>query len=293
METTRLTFRSDGWHLDAALYQADPDPSKPLVIANSGFTGLKHIHPERFARFLTPRGYRVFAFDYRGFAGSEGRKGEVLLDEQARDIANAATFIRAQLQLSWDDLVLLGWGMGAGLVLEASRMLPRLRGIACLNGFYDNRRVQQELRGEEGFHAFQAWLQARAADATLGSEPELQDPFEIYPLDPVSKRYVDTVLRATPGYEASVRLNFAQSLLAFAVDEGLGHLVDTPLCIVHGGDNRLHPPIEAQTLYAKYPGPARLEWLEGAGHTEWMLDDHPTFHDCVARVDDWLGSLSA
>jgi len=288
MHTTPYTFTSDGLRLDAALYETTPDPTKPVVLANSGFTGLKHIHPERFARALTPLGYRVFAFDYRGFANSEGTKGEVLLEEQARDIANAATFLKRELDLAWNDLALLGWGMGGGLVLQASRMLPHVGGVIAMNGFYDSRRVQRALRGEAGLRDFHAWLERENDRRARGESVGLHDPFQIYPLDPDSRRYVDEVLRPTPGYEASVYLNFAQSLLAFDVEHALDHLEDTPALIVHGAENALHPPEEATSLARNYPGPVQLEWLDGVGHTEWMLDDHPIFQDAMRRVHAWL-----
>ena len=88
------TFYSDGLRLEGASYQADSDDGgsrRPLVLACSGFTGLRTIHPERFARALTCRGYDCYGFDYRGHAASEGVRGRVLCEEQVRDIRHAAT----------------------------------------------------------------------------------------------------------------------------------------------------------------------------------------------------------
>ncbi len=34
--------------------------------------------------------------------------------------------------------------------------------------------------------------------------------------------------------------------------------------------------------------PKALDLLEGAGHTEWMFDDHPTFLRLARRVRDFL-----
>ena len=62
------SFHSDGIPLSGAFYLPDSgiDRRAPLVVPCSGFTGLRRIHPERFARSLTARGYACFAFDYRG-----------------------------------------------------------------------------------------------------------------------------------------------------------------------------------------------------------------------------------
>ena len=64
------SFVSEGLKLDGSFYRPDQgkqDPNRPLLIACSGFMGLKSIHPARLGRALTPLGYTVFGFDYRGF----------------------------------------------------------------------------------------------------------------------------------------------------------------------------------------------------------------------------------
>src|SRR5699024_3829606 len=61
----------------------------PVIVACSGFEGLKTIHPERFARVFTPRGYAVLAFDYRGFGFSEGERGRIVAQEWTEDVRAA------------------------------------------------------------------------------------------------------------------------------------------------------------------------------------------------------------
>jgi hypothetical protein len=48
-----------------------------------------------------------------------------------------------------------------------------------------------------------------------------------------------------------------------------------PLMIVHGAENPLHRPEEAQRLYESAGEP---ELLEGHGHTGWMFHAHPTLY---------------
>merc|ERR1712023_107361 len=98
--------------------------------------------------------------------------------------------------------------------------------------------------------------------AMTGKLPEV-DPFKIYPLDPVSEEYANRVLRAVPGYNegAQVRLDFADSLIRFAPESNLDHLHDTPLLVVHGEINELHPVAEPLSLLVKYPGMIYLDKL--------------------------------
>src|SRR5262249_28383961 len=91
--TRAVPFFSAGLRLDADLHlPGDGGAGQvqyPVVIACSGYQGQKVIHPARFARALTPRGYAVLAFDYRGFGSSEGPRGRVVPQEQAEDVRAA------------------------------------------------------------------------------------------------------------------------------------------------------------------------------------------------------------
>lgn len=294
-------FYSGGSKLDANFYfpvacKADgevKDKSKPLFIVCSGFTGLNSIHPSRYSRFFTRLGYPCFGFDYRGFEKSEGQRKKVLLEEQIQDIVNAVSFIHAHPLTKGHPIILMGWGMAGGMILEASRLSPKLHALVSANGFFNSPRVQLALRGEEKNKEFLAWLEEERGKATItGNLPEV-DPFKIYPLDPVSEEYVDRVLRAVPGYNegAQVRLDFADSLLRFAPENQLDHLHDTPLLVVHGENNELHPVAEPKSLLAKYPGHTDVYWVPQGGHTEWMLDDNEKFQDVVRNIDAWVKTL--
>ena len=59
---------------------------------------------------------------------------------------------------------------------------------------------------------------------------------------------------------------------------------------MHGDRNALHAPEEARSLFARYPGPKEMHWVPDAGHTEWMLDDHPKFVALAETLDRWLRS---
>lgn len=148
------------------------------------------------------------------------------------------------------------------------------------------------MRGAEDWERFFAWLQEERCEATHASKPRRTDPFWNYPLDPVSKDYVDSVLRAVPGYEGdTVNTVFADSLLDFSPERDLGHLSKLPVLIAHGDQNALHPTVEALSLFERYPGPNKeLYWIEGGGHTEWM-DDDSRYKQLAGRIADWLDAL--
>lgn len=292
MQAERIQVVSDGIKLDGAYFWDDKAlrADAPLVIVCSGFTGLKNIHPERFARALTPRGYLCFGFDYRGFAGSGGTREKVLLEEQVRDIANVVAVVAERARSEGRKLVLAGWGMGGGLVLDAYRQAEDLiDGLVSMNGFFDAVRVQKALRGSEGWKAFRDFMNTERLRLANGGEAKGIDPFDIYPLDEKSRGYVDSVLRKNPDYGVTSDFDFADSLIAFNPEAHIDErFASTPLLIAHGAENNLHPVEEARSLFGRYPGPKSLFLLPEAGHTEWMLDEDPKFQAFSAHIADWL-----
>jgi pimeloyl-ACP methyl ester carboxylesterase len=296
MRETKTKFVSDGLKLDASIYRPDPgvrgaDAGLPVVITCSGFQGFNATHPARFARALTPEGYTCFGFDYRGFAESEGEPGRVHLDEQIRDITNAVRFVRATLKPG--ALVLMGWAMGGGLVLEAARVAEGIDALVVMNPIADAIRVQRAVRGEDGWREFRAWLDRERERLVLSGESRKVDPFFIYPLDGETKGYCDDVLAKNPEFGHGVYPSFADSLLQLKPEARLDHLATTPLLLVHSERNALHPSEEARSLFARYPGPKEMHWVPDAGHTEWMLDDDPKFLALVGVLDRWLRARGA
>ncbi|MCH2547679.1 MAG: alpha/beta hydrolase [Alphaproteobacteria bacterium] len=290
MREENLAFYSDGLKLDGSFYHPDSEAKAdtPVVIVCSGFTGLKDIHPERYARFLTKHGYICFGFDYRGFAKSEGERGMVLLEEQERDIANAVAFVRSHASGKNRPIVLAGWGMAGGLIINAARLTKGVDALIAMNGFYNSKRVQRAVRGDAGYAEYLEWMDTERTRLANGGEAKGIDPFDIYPLDAVSKGYVDGVLRKNPNYGMTADFRFADSLLDFNPEGNVKEFTHTPLFIAHGADNALHPITEPKALKAAYPGPCEMFLLEGGGHTEWMLDENPLFQKFAGEIKNWL-----
>jgi len=294
MQIEETHLYSDGLKLAAKFFLPDEpagDGPRPIIIPCSGFTGLMDIHPARFARYLTQHGYCCFGFDYRGFGASEGPRGRVILDEQVRDIIHATAFAEADERFHENRVVLLGWGMGGGLILDAARELLGVYGLIAVNGFYSGKRVQAAHRTPDEYLAFRDQTRQAYRDRARSGTVDATDPFGLYPLDAQSREYVDNVLRQAPNYDTeSYSAELADSLLRWE-PEAYAPQMRTPLLIAHGTRNALHPYTEAEHLFSAYGGPKDLYWIEGVGHTEWMLDDNPTFQALGRRLVAWLDML--
>ncbi len=293
MKDEEAWFYSDAVKLHGRFYYPgpeDPEERDTVIVICSGFLGMNNIHPARFARALTDQGYICFGFDYRGFAKSHGDRRRVLLQEQVRDIENACIYVSLQPQTAGKKLVLIGWGMGAGLVIEAADESPNLAGLVCINGFYNGYRFLRVWRTPEEWRKFMDWLGRERAEEVLTGETKKVDAFLIYPLDGVTRKYVDEVLSEVEGFAEDVELRFAYSLLHFNPEGRLQDIPAVPLLIAHAEHNKLHPLSEAESLYRKYPGDKELYIIPHAGHTEWMCDDCDPFLNLIERLLGWMKS---
>ncbi len=283
---------SDGLRLGAALHLPDdvaPDGAPlPLVVPCSGFTGLRNAHPARFARALTRHGYACFVFDYRGMADSEGIRNRVLLPEQIRDIRAATAYATADERIDVNRVALLGWGVGAGIVIDAAWAMPVVGGLIAVNGIYNGERFQAAHRTPIQLREFINRVWAARQRRARTNEEERVDPFDVHPLDESSRAYVEHFLKAVRGYDAEgYDLDFAESLLSWN-PQALATEFTLPILIAHGDDNDLYPLDAALALYRAWNGAKALYRMPGTGHTEWMHDEHPTFLGLIETVVAWL-----
>lgn len=293
MNTLPLPFFSDGHRLDADLHLPDDGGAGapyPVLVAASGYQGLKVIHPERFARALTPRGYAVLAFDYRGFGLSEGERGRLVAQEWVLDVRAAVDRLSCHPQLDPGRIGLLGWGLGGGVVVSAAADDPRVRSLVCCNGIVDGYRSTRRMHEEDSWNRLLERVVADRGQRATWGRSEITSPWDIVrlDLDDHTSGYVSDVLYQAPGFGAGVSLESGDYLLRFQPEQQAARLLDRPLLIVHGEDNQLHRVEEAYALYAAAGGPKQLETLPGKGHTEWMFDDDPTFQHVIEVIDGFL-----
>lgn len=291
MRREPISFFSRGLRLDGDLYLPDdvrPGERRPTVVACSGYQGLKDMQPARFARALVPRGYVCVAFDYRGFGRSEGPLGRLVPQEQAEDVRAAVDFLETVPEADPERIVLLGWALGGGVVVAEAADDPRVSAVAVVNAIGSGERSTRSMHDEQSWQCLVARIAADRRRRVVEGESELVTPFEIVRLDRVTHGYVSEELTRYPGFGTPVSLESAELLLRFRPEDVVARLASRPLLIVHGAENDLHPPSEAVELHRLAAGPKELVLLEGAGHTEWMYDDHPTFLRLVGTIERFL-----
>lgn len=293
MRSISIPFFSEGYRLDADLHlpeNAGAAAPYPVVVVASGYQGLKVIHPERFARALTPRGFAVLAFDYRGFGLSEGERGRLVPQEWVRDVRAAVDRLCCHGEVDASRIALLGWGLGGGVVVVEASDDERVAAVACCNGIADGRRSTRTMHDDQSWEILLARIESdRGQRATMGRS-ETTSPWDIVRLDRDARTdgYVDRELYKAPGFGSGVTLESADYLLRFRPEDVVAKVAPRPLLLVHGADNQLHKVEEVQALYDSANEPKQLELLPGKGHVDWMLDDDPTFKNLAHVIDAFL-----
>jgi pimeloyl-ACP methyl ester carboxylesterase len=287
MASRPVSFESAGFRLDGDLHLPEeqrPASGWPAVVVCSGYQGLKDIHPARFGRVLLPAGFACLGFDYRSFGKSEGRPGRLVPQEQVEDVRSAVAFLATVPEIDPNRIALVGWALGGGIVIAAAAEDSHVRAVVALNSIGDGARATRAVHDGDSW----ARLLARIEADRTRDESELVPPFEILPLDRVTEGYADDELRRYAGFGTSVSLESAAALLDFRPEALVGRLAPRPLLLVHGSENRLNPPEESVELHRLAGEPKELVLVPGAGHTEWMYDDHPTFRRVAALTLSFL-----
>ncbi|MHB8504183.1 MAG: alpha/beta hydrolase [Acidimicrobiales bacterium] len=279
MRRVPAPFFSGRCLLDADLWlpPAETAPPYPVLVACSGYQGLKVIHPERFARTLAPLGYACLAFDYRGFGASEGERGRLVPQEQVEDVLAAVDYALTVPDIDTGRVGLIGWALGGGVAVAAGAEDQRIGAVAAVNAVGDGERTTRLLHDDASWAALLAAIdEDRGVRARTGRSRRVS-PWEVLPLDPVTAAYVDDELYKAPGFGSMVTLEAAERLLRFRPQREAARIAPRPLLVVHAADNRLYRLEEAEAIATHAGEGARLEVIEGAGHTEWMYDEHPTY----------------
>jgi fermentation-respiration switch protein FrsA (DUF1100 family) len=66
-------------------------------------------------------------------------------------------------------------------------------------------------------------------------------------------------------------LETADALVEFCPERLVGRIAPRPALFIHGRDDRLVPPDESRSLFARAAEPRRLEVLADMGHFDWVM----------------------
>ncbi|MQB12365.1 alpha/beta fold hydrolase [Agrobacterium sp. ICMP 6402] len=316
MTKREFVFFSEGVKLRGELYlPADykAGEKRPTVIVASGRLGLKGWIPPRWMPLFLEAGFVCAAFDYRNLGASDGERGRLFPEEEIRDVVNAFTFLEQQSEVDAERFALVGWGLGGGIAVSVAARDPRIKAVACVNGFGDGERTVR------AGVPYDSWLQRKhqlAADRVKrvlegksdyisyvdvthpGKTPNVGQYQDFRnALNNAVGEQDDRSTGLGHGLPDRFTLESAEALYEFRPEREAHLIAPRPLLVMHGEDDDYYPVDEAYSLYQRAAEPKKLVIIKNAGHIDWIETSHPLHRPNVQAAVEWfveqIGNLPA
>ena len=251
-----IGFTSDGLALKGFLHQPQAAGKRPGLVLCHGFGGSCRGagHPE-LAQALEQAGYAVMRFDFRGCGQSEGRRGDVIVDEEIADLRHAIDFLQTQPRVDAARIGVIGASLGGSVAIEVAARDARVK-VCIANGSVGNgeRRYRAQYKDAAAWQVFLKRLaEAKRAQTTLNR-------FEIV--------YIPESERAglPPGAIMEFTAATAQSMLDSCPERVVARIAPRPLLLVHPRGDRVVPYQESEALAKAAGRNAELHIIEGSAH---------------------------
>jgi len=130
MPRTRVSFASGGVSCRGWFGGPPAGGPRPCVVMAHGLAGVKEMRLDAYAERFVREGYRVLAFDYRGFGESDGEPRQVVrIRRQHADWRAAIASARARPAVDARRIVLWGTSLSGGHVLALAAEEPGLAAV--------------------------------------------------------------------------------------------------------------------------------------------------------------------
>jgi uncharacterized protein len=130
MARTEVTFRSGRGQCVGWLYRPKREEPSPCIIMAHGFSFTRHDGLSAFADVFVEAGAAVLVFDFRHFGDAPGEPRQLFrIGRQLQDWRSAIGFARTLQGVDPEQLVLWGYSMSGGYILQTVAQQPQ--GIAA------------------------------------------------------------------------------------------------------------------------------------------------------------------
>jgi dipeptidyl aminopeptidase/acylaminoacyl peptidase len=287
MSSASVSFYSEGVRLRGDLYRpADSGSGKRAgVLLCHGYTGVRNLYLPDIARVLSEAGYVVLTFDYKGWGDSDGPRSRLAPYGRVADAQAALTFLGAQPGVDADRLGIYGTSYGGATVVFLGAIDPRVKCVVSVVGIGHGARWMRSVRRPDEYHDL---LDRSAADrvkrAVEGSS-QFVDRSEILIPDRQSAELAAAARRGNPGAVSEIPLEFVDDTLGFNPEWIVDKIAPRPVLFITSDNDRLVPPEESLSLYARAGEPKELVMLKGCGHYE-VYEGEP-FRQVMAATLAW------
>jgi dipeptidyl aminopeptidase/acylaminoacyl peptidase len=271
MTSQAVNFYSEGTRLSGDLYLPDglrPGEKRAGIVLCHGYTGVRNLYLPDTARELTAAGYVVLTFDYKGWGDSDGPRSRLSPYGRVLDSQAALTVLGAQSMVDAGRLGIYGTSYGGSTVVWTAAVDPRVKAVVSVVGVGHGRRWMRSVRRPDEFVDLLARSEGDRVRRVLTGESEFVDRSEILLPDRQSADLAAAARKGNPGAVGEIPLEFIDDTLGFHPEWIVHRIAPRPVLFITTDDDRLVPPEESESLYAKAGEPKKLVVLKGWGHYE-------------------------
>jgi uncharacterized protein len=271
MPSETVSFYSEGTRLSGDLFLPDglrQNEKRAGIVLCHGYTGVRNLYLPDTAKALTNAGYVVLTFDYKGWGDSDGPKSRLSPYGRVLDSQAALTFLGAQPMVDADRLGIYGTSYGGATVVWTAAVDPRVKAVVSVVGIGHGRRWMRSVRRPDEFADLLRLSAADRVRRVMTGQSEFADRNTVLLPDRQSAELATAARRGNPGAVGEIPLEFIDDTLGFHPEWIVDKIAPRPVLFITCDDDRLVPPEESESLYARAGEPKKLVVLKGWGHYE-------------------------
>lgn len=284
-----VQFYSEGAKLDGDLYLPDDHatggPTAGIVLCH-GYTGVKDLYLPDNARILNEAGYAVLTFDYKGWGKSEGAPSRLAPYSRVADVQAAITFLGMQVGVDEDRIGIYGTSYGGATVVWTAAIDARVKCVVSCVGVGQGARWMRSVRHPDEWHDLLARSKADRERRVMTGASEFADRSEILLPDRQSAALAEAARKKNSAAINTLPLEYIDQTLEFHPEWVVDKISPRPILFITTDDDRLVPPEESESLFAKAGEPKKLITLKGYGHYEVYAE--PAFSKVMAHTVAWF-----
>jgi len=282
-----VTFYSEGSKISGHLYKPDnveAGKKYPAIVLCHGFAGIKEALLPPFAEGFAKNGYVVLAFDYRGFGGSEGERGNLVPGLQLVDIRNAITYMQSRPEADPARIGLWGSSFGGANAITAAAADERVKCVVAQLTFGSGERVVTGALSKEEKEKLKGTLNKLWMREVATNKKMLMTLDQIL-TDADSKAFFKKITAEHPVINVKIPFLFVKHSMEYKPEEALKN-VRVPIMIVGAEKDIVNPPSESTALYEKANEPKALYMVKDATH--YQVYEGEKFREAFGQELGWF-----
>ena len=284
-----ISFYSEGVKLDGDLYYPDDlkdGERRAGVVLCHGYTGVKDLYLPDNAQVLNEAGYMVMTFDYKGWGESEGARTRLAPYSRVVDVQAAMTFLGTQPEVDDECLGIYGTSYGSATVVWVAAHDERVKCTVGVVGMgHGGRWMRSVRRPDEWVDLLEMSKKDREQRVHTGKSEMVARDAILLP-DRQSAALASAARADNPNALSELPLEYIDETLQFHPEWVVDKISPRPLLLIAGGDDRLVPPEDCESLFEKAAEPKKMVILPGVGHYEVYVP--PAFDAVMKETITWF-----